>query len=104
MLWALLLYGLGSFCVLVTIVPFHKDETWWVRVCDFPRTQVAVLIAATLAGILALTEKSALAWTMSFALLVCLGVQLAVILPSRACGRSRCAGLRTPRGRAPSAS
>jgi len=81
MLQALLVYGLGPLSVLVTIVPFHKDETWWVRACDFPRTQAAVLIAVTLAGILALIEKSALAWTMSFALLVCLGVQLTLILP-----------------------
>ena len=81
MLQALLLYGLGAFCVLATILPFHKDETWWVRACDFPRIQVAVLIAATLAGIMAFTEMSALAWTMSFALLACLGVQLSVILP-----------------------
>jgi endonuclease/exonuclease/phosphatase (EEP) superfamily protein YafD len=81
MLQALLLYGLGTFCVLVTILPFHKHETWWVRACDFPRVQVAVLIAATLAGIVAFTEMSALAWTMIFALLVCLGIQLTVILP-----------------------
>jgi endonuclease/exonuclease/phosphatase (EEP) superfamily protein YafD len=81
MLQALLLYGFAPIGVLATIVPFHKGETWWVRVCDFPRAQVAVLIAATLAGILALVEKSALAWSMTFALLVCLGVQLAVILP-----------------------
>ena len=81
MLQALLLYGLGTFCVLATILPFHKDETWWVRACDFPRVQVAVLIAATLAGIMAFTEMSALAWTMSFTLLACLGVQLRVILP-----------------------
>jgi endonuclease/exonuclease/phosphatase (EEP) superfamily protein YafD len=81
MLQALLWYGLGTVGVLATILPFHKDETWWVRACDFPRTQVAILIAATLAGIMAFAERTALAWTMSFALLVCLGVQLTVILP-----------------------
>ncbi|HEX6114407.1 MAG TPA: endonuclease/exonuclease/phosphatase family protein [Geminicoccaceae bacterium] len=81
MLEALLLYGLGPFCVLATIMPFFKNETWWVRVCDFPRTQVAVLIAATLAGIAASIQMSALAWALSFALLGCLCVQLTVILP-----------------------
>jgi endonuclease/exonuclease/phosphatase (EEP) superfamily protein YafD len=81
MLQALLLYGLGPFCVLATLVPFHKGETWWVRVCDFPRTQLAVLIVATLAGILTFTNMSELAWAMSSALLVCLGTQLTVILP-----------------------
>jgi endonuclease/exonuclease/phosphatase (EEP) superfamily protein YafD len=81
MLQALLLYGLGPLCVLATLAPFHKGETWWVRVCDFPRTQLAVLIAATLAGILALIEMSTFAWAMSFALLLCLGIQLTIILP-----------------------
>ena len=81
MLQALLLYGLGPFCVLATLVPFHKGEIWWVRVCDFPRTQVAVLVAATLAGVVAFTDMSALAWGMSLALLLCLGIQLTVILP-----------------------
>jgi endonuclease/exonuclease/phosphatase (EEP) superfamily protein YafD len=81
MLEALLLYGLGPLCVLATLVPFHKGETWWVRVCDFPRTQLAVLIVATLVGIMTFTSMSALAWVMSFALLVCLGIQLMVILP-----------------------
>jgi endonuclease/exonuclease/phosphatase (EEP) superfamily protein YafD len=81
MLQALLLYGLAPICVLATLAPLHKAETWWVRVCDFPRVQIAVLIAATLAGIAVFGPMRALAWAMSFALLVCLGLQLRVILP-----------------------
>ena len=78
---ALLLYGLAPLGILVTLVPLHKSEAWWVRACDFPRLQIAVLIAATLAGILMFVEASALAWTIGLALLVCLGIQLSVILP-----------------------
>jgi endonuclease/exonuclease/phosphatase (EEP) superfamily protein YafD len=77
----LLLYGLGLLYLVVTILPFHKDETWWVRACDFPRLQIATLTAITLAGILTLIEPNVLSSTLAFALLGCLGAQLAVILP-----------------------
>jgi endonuclease/exonuclease/phosphatase (EEP) superfamily protein YafD len=77
----LLLYGLGLLCLVATILPFHKAETWWVRACDFPRLQIATLIGITLAGILAFAEPHLLSWTMALALLGCLGAQLTVILP-----------------------
>jgi endonuclease/exonuclease/phosphatase (EEP) superfamily protein YafD len=77
----LLLYGLGLLCLVATILPFHKDETWWVRACDFPRLQIATVIGITLAGILAFAEPHLLSWTMALALLGCLGAQLTVILP-----------------------
>ena len=77
----LLLYSLAAACIGATLLPFHKDETWWVRACDFPRMQIAALIVAALAGLIALAETSALSLTVGFALFVCLGVQIAVILP-----------------------
>jgi endonuclease/exonuclease/phosphatase (EEP) superfamily protein YafD len=63
------------------MLPFYKTETWWVRACDFPRAQIAILTAATLAGVLAFTERDALALTLAAALLGCLCIQLMVILP-----------------------
>ena len=65
----------------MTIVPFHKGETWWVRACDFPRSQIAVLIVATLAALAAFLEMSEFNLALAFVLLLCLGAQLAVILP-----------------------
>jgi endonuclease/exonuclease/phosphatase (EEP) superfamily protein YafD len=76
-----LLYVLAAFCVVVTLVPFHRNETWWVRACDFPRTQIAVLIAATLVAIAALLEIKGFNLALALLLLGCLGAQLAVILP-----------------------
>ena len=81
MLQQTLLHGLAVLCILATLLPFHKSETWWVRACDFPRAQIATLTGATLAGILVFTELNALALMLGFALLVCLAIQLAVILP-----------------------
>ena len=81
MLRQALLYGLAVSCIVATLLPLHKDETWWVRACDFPRMQIAAVIAATLAGILAFTEMGTLSLVLAFALLACLGIQLTVILP-----------------------
>ena len=76
-----LLYGLAALCILPTLLPFHKSETWWVRACDFPRAQIALLTGATLAGILAFADLNTLSSILAFVLLACLGIQLAVILP-----------------------
>jgi endonuclease/exonuclease/phosphatase (EEP) superfamily protein YafD len=81
MLEQLLIYGLAVLCIVATLLPFHKSEAWWVRACDFPRTQIAALTAAALAGIPAFTQLDALALMLGFGLLLCLGIQLAVILP-----------------------
>ena len=83
----LLVSGLAALCIVMTIVPFHKDETWWVRACDFPRSQIAVLIVATLAALAAFLEMSGFNLALAFVLLLCLGAQLAVILPYTPCGR-----------------
>jgi endonuclease/exonuclease/phosphatase (EEP) superfamily protein YafD len=81
MLQQLLVYGLAAVSIAATAMPFHKDETWWVRATDFPRTQVAVLIVITLAAVAALFEITWFDWALALVLLVCLGAQLAVILP-----------------------
>jgi endonuclease/exonuclease/phosphatase (EEP) superfamily protein YafD len=81
MLRQTLLYGLAVLCIVATLLPFHRSEAWWVRACDFPRAQIAILTTAVLAAILAFTELDALSLLLAFALLVCLGIQLAVILP-----------------------
>jgi endonuclease/exonuclease/phosphatase (EEP) superfamily protein YafD len=38
--------GLVAFCwvlIVATILPFIKHESWWIRVFDFPRSQITVL-------------------------------------------------------------
>jgi len=39
---------LGTLTVLVTILPMWRTTRWWVRICDFPRFQVALLALAIL--------------------------------------------------------
>jgi endonuclease/exonuclease/phosphatase (EEP) superfamily protein YafD len=35
--------ALSLFVVVVTFLPFIRTDAWWVRVCDFPRLQIAVV-------------------------------------------------------------
>ena len=40
---ALVFYLMGAVIIAVTILPIWQTSYWWVRLCDFPRYQVAVL-------------------------------------------------------------
>ena len=40
---AFVFYLLGAVIVAVTILPIWQTSNWWVRLCDFPRYQVAVV-------------------------------------------------------------
>jgi endonuclease/exonuclease/phosphatase (EEP) superfamily protein YafD len=44
MIWlTVLLYLLGALAVAATILPMWRTTIWWVRLCDFPRFQIALL-------------------------------------------------------------
>ena len=42
-IFALFLYGLGTLVVITTLLPMWRTPHWWVRLCDFPRFQIAVV-------------------------------------------------------------
>ena len=46
------LFGLGAVCIAATLLPIWKTTRWWVRVCDFPRFQIA-LVALLIVAVLA---------------------------------------------------
>jgi endonuclease/exonuclease/phosphatase (EEP) superfamily protein YafD len=45
---ALMFYLLAAVIVAVTVLPVWQTSLWWVRLCDFPRYQVAVLALTVL--------------------------------------------------------
>ena len=45
---------LAIFLVVGTALPLLRSETWWIRIFDFPRIQIAVLLGLTLAAYAAL--------------------------------------------------
>jgi endonuclease/exonuclease/phosphatase (EEP) superfamily protein YafD len=51
----IMLYLMGILIIVATILPLSRSHRWWVRICDFPRFQVAV-IAMGLLVLLLLTR------------------------------------------------
>ena len=47
---------LGILIIVATVLPLSRSDRWWVRLCDFPRFQVAVLAIGLL--VLMLTRRS----------------------------------------------
>jgi endonuclease/exonuclease/phosphatase (EEP) superfamily protein YafD len=50
-----MLYLMGILIIVATILPLSRSHRWWVRICDFPRFQVAV-VAMGLLVLLLLTR------------------------------------------------
>lgn len=46
----LLLTGIGLLMVVATALPLLRRDDWWIRVFDFPRLQITIVLAATLIG------------------------------------------------------
>ena len=70
--------------VFGTAVPLLRSDAWWIRVFDFPRIQIAVLIVLTLAGYAVLHLYGPLQpWEYALAAVVCLALvwQLYSIAP-----------------------
>ena len=44
---------IGLMIVIATVLPLSKSHRWWIRICDFPRFQVAVLAIGLLVLMLA---------------------------------------------------
>ena len=56
------LYLLSAVTVLVTMLPIWRTARWWVRICDFPRFQVALLALAVLVTWPIVRSPSAAEW------------------------------------------
>lgn len=50
MIWRWILIGLGALAVLLTALPLIPSNHSLIRICDFPRIQLAVLLALVLIG------------------------------------------------------
>jgi endonuclease/exonuclease/phosphatase (EEP) superfamily protein YafD len=70
MYWLILvLYLLGGLAIVATLLPMWHTTRWWVRVCDFPRFQVAVLAVAILVALPLLRRpQGAAEWAFLLAL------------------------------------
>lgn len=73
----------GLALALATALPLWRRQSWWIRVFDFPRLQIAASLLTVLLGHVALQGLSASAADMAFRALlaVCLALQVWRILP-----------------------
>src|SRR5215212_7505979 len=49
MYWLIItFYVLGGLAIVATVLPLWRTTRWWVRLCDFPRFQIAVMLLVIL--------------------------------------------------------
>lgn len=81
MVWLTLCLITGVLAFL-TLLPLSRNEAWWVRVWDFPRLQLATLLALLLlASLLLLDLSQPRSWVPLTLCILCLGYQAWWILP-----------------------
>ena len=59
--------------IVATLLPLVRKHAWWIRILDFPRLQVTIILAATLAVFVATWERPG-GWHMAFAALLALSL------------------------------
>lgn len=65
--------AVGTVMIVATALPLLRGNAWWIRMCDFPRLQITLISAATLAAFIALWDRSS-AWQIIFAVLLALSL------------------------------
>jgi len=63
----------GTVMIVATVLPLLRGSAWWIRVLDFPRVQITLVSAATLAAFVALSDRAS-AWQIIFAALLALSL------------------------------
>lgn len=79
----IIIFIVGAFGIILTILPFLKFGMWWIRIGDFPRLQIAVGCLATACLLAATAEYPLAAGQIAFlaALAAVIIYQLYCILP-----------------------
>lgn len=72
-----ILLALVGILVLLTVLPLFETDEWWVRFWDFPRLQIAALLAVFLLALATVGPRQGrMFWTLLLAGLAALGWQL----------------------------
>jgi len=79
---AVFLTGLALIALVTTVLPMIPLTAWWIRVWDFPRAQLAVLLAAAIAGFVSLRPYGNIVdWTFVAGLAAAVAWQLIWVGP-----------------------
>lgn len=63
----------GAFMIVATALPLLRKGAWWIRMFDFPRLQITIISAVTLAVLLTAADRSS-TWLNIFAALLALAL------------------------------
>jgi endonuclease/exonuclease/phosphatase (EEP) superfamily protein YafD len=63
----------GASMIVATALPLVRKGAWWIRIFDFPRLQITIISAVTLAVLLAVADRSS-AWQNIVAALLALAL------------------------------
>src|SRR3546814_697633 len=74
--------AIGALAILATLLPFIRSDRWWIRIFDYPRQQIAFVIAATLVILILLGDGNSIGKVVFLAaLLLAFTCQAAQIFP-----------------------
>ena len=87
----------GITMITATALPLLRAQAWWIRVLDFPRLQILVLLAAAGAAYLPFAQNSPFSWAFAAALAAALAYQARMMLPYTPLTRKQVLPSRRPR-------
>jgi endonuclease/exonuclease/phosphatase (EEP) superfamily protein YafD len=90
------LVGIGTALVAATLLPMARLQSWWVRVFDFPRVQIAGAMLLIGLAHLVLVDAGAWSWIFRGVLAVCLAIQVSRMLPYTRLARTQVREARNP--------
>ena len=73
--------AIGSVLVLATLLPLLQRPEWWIRIFDYPRSQIAALLGAAVAAFLFFYDGGVADIAFIGAMLAALGYQITQIFP-----------------------
>ena len=76
-----LLISIGFLMIAATVLPLLRKDAWWVRVFDFPRLQITLILAVTLVAYLPFKGDSLAENVLVACLFLCLSYQAYMMFP-----------------------
>lgn len=92
------LFVLELIAVIITLLPFIKAERWWIRIWDFPKVQILILIVLLIICHLLLLRSNLIHIILLDVVIICFLIQLSYILPYTAIGSKQVFNLKKASG------
>lgn len=95
---SIFLFIIGSVLIAATVLPMARAYDWWVRIFDFPRFQITLLLIATFIASLLFLDMTAMSVVFKVLLGLAAGYQIYMMYPYLSIARPQVEQSRQPRG------